>query len=69
MVYFYCIDAVFSFEQSGVRGTIEETRKISGFHHGTEEENEAMMVPNPLNKFKEISIKINKNHQVSSFFI
>ena len=42
MVYFYCIEAVFSFEQSGVRGNIEETRKISGFHSHNEEENKAM---------------------------
>lgn len=54
MVYFYCIEAVFSFEQSGVRGNIEETRKISGFHSHNEEENKAMMNPYPLKKFKEI---------------
>ena len=55
MVYFFCIEAVFSFEQSGVRGNIEETKLISGFHnHVDDEENGIMMNPYPLKKFKEI---------------
>ena len=55
MVYFYCIEAVFSFEESGVSGNIEETKLFSGFHnHVDDEENGIMMNPYPLKNFKEI---------------
>lgn len=56
MVYFYCIDAELKITGSnGYSGFKTVQKHFSGFHnHEEEEENEAMMNPDPLKKFKEI---------------